>query len=106
MSMRNPHQLRTQLAGIKVEREAIGNKLQKLNAGGIDLDLLDEQAHRVLGHIGKDEVVVFSLAQQFNLSGKLLECHKPNIVSLFFSKAMKEYEASLTIKKSLLKKYI
>ncbi|MEQ1789888.1 MAG: septum formation initiator family protein [Rickettsiales bacterium] len=51
--------LEAQLAELKSEREIIGKKLKNLNASSIDLDLLDEQAHRVLGHIGEDEVVVF-----------------------------------------------
>jgi len=52
--------LKTELAEAKSKREMLEKKVQKLGNNNLDLDLLDEQARRVLGSLGKNEVVLFT----------------------------------------------
>ncbi|MEQ1705585.1 MAG: septum formation initiator family protein [Rickettsiales bacterium] len=51
--------MKAELAEIKNKRESLEKKVQKLNPGSLDLDLLDEQSRHVLGRAGKGEVVIF-----------------------------------------------
>lgn len=51
--------LQAELASVRAKREALEVKVARLNSESLDLDLLDEQARRVLGMAGKDEVVYF-----------------------------------------------
>lgn len=51
--------LQAELAEVEAQREALEKKVRRLSSQSLDLDLLDEQARRILGVAGKDEVVVF-----------------------------------------------
>lgn len=51
--------LQDELADTKAKREILEKKVQKLSNNSLDLDLLDEQARKVLGTTGKNEVVLF-----------------------------------------------
>ena len=46
------------LAALEAERDALANKTERLSRGEIDLDLLDEQARRVLGLGRPDEIII------------------------------------------------
>lgn len=49
--------LRDELAGLKADRAAIQNKTTRLSSGSLDLDLLDEQARKVLSLGRSDEII-------------------------------------------------
>lgn len=51
--------LKAELAEVKKQKEAMENKINKLSNKNLDLDLLDEQAKKILGVAGKNEVVIF-----------------------------------------------
>lgn len=51
--------LKTEVQETKAKREVLEKKVQKLSNNSLDLDLLDEQARKVLGTTGKNEVVLF-----------------------------------------------
>jgi len=51
-------QLQTQLEGLVTERMAAKNRAHRLSDEYLDLDLLDEQARKVLGLIRGDEIIV------------------------------------------------
>ncbi|MEM6904772.1 MAG: septum formation initiator family protein [Pseudomonadota bacterium] len=46
------------LARLEAERERLANLVARLGPGHLDLDLLDERARRVLGHIRADELII------------------------------------------------
>ena len=50
--------LRTELAELRAEREALANRVLRLSGSYLDLDLLDERARAVLGFVREDELVV------------------------------------------------
>ena len=50
--------LTTELAALKAERALAANKTRGLSDGSLDLDLLDEQARRVLGLARTDEILI------------------------------------------------
>jgi len=50
--------LEAELAGLRAERAAIENKTRRLSTDTLDLDLLDEQARRVLGLGRPDEILI------------------------------------------------
>ncbi|WP_375227430.1 FtsB family cell division protein [Roseobacter sp. S98] len=50
--------LRTQLADLEAEVSRMENLTLRLSDDYLDLDLLDEQARRVLGRIRADEIVI------------------------------------------------
>lgn len=50
--------LRRQLAGVSAEVVRMENLTHRLSDDYLDLDLLDEQARRVLGRIRADEIVI------------------------------------------------
>jgi cell division protein FtsB len=50
--------LKAELAALEAERAALANKTERLSRGGIDLDLLDEQARKVLGLGHPDEIII------------------------------------------------
>lgn len=50
--------LRVELALIEAERTAVENKVRRLSTESLDLDLLDEQARRVLGLGHVDELII------------------------------------------------
>lgn len=50
----------TQLDYIRAERINLEHKVKLLRNESIDLDLLDEQARKVLGYARGDEVVIFT----------------------------------------------
>ena len=41
------------------ENIAIKNKVERLSDTSLDLELLDQQARKILGMIGEDEVIIF-----------------------------------------------
>ena len=41
------------------ESNAIKNKIRRLSDVSLDLELLDEQARKILGMIGEEELIVF-----------------------------------------------
>jgi cell division protein FtsB len=51
-------QLRGELAQLQSERAAISNRTHRLSNEGLDPDLLDEQARKVLGLGRADEVII------------------------------------------------
>jgi len=51
-------QLQLQLDALKQERAIAQNRAYRLSDGYLDLDLLDEQARKVLGYIRGDEIIV------------------------------------------------
>ena len=50
--------LRAELTDLQAERAAIRNETERLSVQGLDLDLLDEQALKVLGLGRPDEIIV------------------------------------------------
>ena len=56
--------LSTQLAALKVEHEALDLQVRQFQTGSIDGDLLDEEAHRLLGRAQKNELVVMFTPSQ------------------------------------------
>jgi cell division protein FtsB len=50
--------LRAELAAVQTDRAAVANKARRLSAEHLDLELLDEQARRVLGLGRADEIIV------------------------------------------------
>jgi cell division protein FtsB len=50
--------LRTDLAQLQAERATISNKTRRLSTEYLDLDLLDEQARKVLGFARPDEIII------------------------------------------------
>lgn len=50
--------LRGELEAVRVERGAIETKVRRLSLEALDAELLDEQARRVLGLAGADELQV------------------------------------------------
>jgi len=50
--------LRHQLAGVRAEVARMENLTQRMSDEYLDLDLLDEQARRVLGMVRADEIVI------------------------------------------------
>ncbi len=50
--------LRRELAELEAERSVIENKTRRLSTEYLDLDLLDEQARKVLGMARGDEIVI------------------------------------------------
>ena len=51
-------QLQERLSALRAERAVIENKTERLSAGQLDPDLLDEQARKVLGLARPDEIIV------------------------------------------------
>ena len=41
------------------KNKAVKNKIKRLSDTALDLELLDEQARKILGLIGEDELIVF-----------------------------------------------
>jgi cell division protein FtsB len=52
-------ELKAQLAGLRDERARWELRVASLKSESIDKDLLDEEAHALLDHVAKDEVVLF-----------------------------------------------
>ena len=50
--------LQSELTEVKRKHEALEHKVRLLSDNSLDLDMLDEQARRVMGVAGKDEVVI------------------------------------------------
>lgn len=50
--------LRAELARIEAEVAALENKTRRLSDTYLDLDLLDEQARKVLGYARPDEIII------------------------------------------------
>ena len=46
---------------INEKNKAIKNKIRRLSDTGLDLELLDQQARKILGLIGEDELIVFKI---------------------------------------------
>ncbi len=57
---RKLEQIKLELVQVRAARETLDKKVRRLSSNSLDLDLLDEQARRVLGLAGKNEVVVFT----------------------------------------------
>lgn len=57
-------QLKTEMERIRAEREGLEHKVKLLSASSLDLDMLDEQAHRVLGLAATNEIMVFAPQQK------------------------------------------
>lgn len=51
-------ELQAELALLRVEREALQNRVRRLDEGYLDLDLLDERARAVLGRARPDELLI------------------------------------------------
>jgi len=56
---RRYEQITSDLAAIRIKREALDKKIKLMSSSSLDLDMLDEQARTTLGLAGKDEVVLF-----------------------------------------------
>jgi cell division protein FtsB len=50
--------LRAELTALLAERARIANKTERLSLGSLDLELLDEQARKVLGLGRPDEILI------------------------------------------------
>ncbi|MGG7565650.1 FtsB family cell division protein [Rhodovulum sp. DZ06] len=50
--------LETELAGLRAERARMENLTLRLSDSYLDLDLLDERARIVLGHVGENDAVI------------------------------------------------
>ncbi len=50
--------LKAELADIQAERAELDGRVRALSSNSLDLDMLDEQARKVLGYAAPDEVVV------------------------------------------------
>lgn len=50
--------LQAELDALRIERAAIANKTRRLSSDSLDLDLLDEQARKVLGLGRPDEILI------------------------------------------------
>lgn len=50
--------LQSELTVLKADRLTIENRATRLSTGSLDLDLLDEQARKVLGLARQDEVLI------------------------------------------------
>lgn len=55
---REANQLESELSDLKSENEFLSNKIKGMRSDNLDLDLLEEQAERVLGFCRKEDVVV------------------------------------------------
>ncbi len=51
------HQLRQDLATLRDQRLALSNKTDRLSESPLDLELLDEQARKILGLARTDEII-------------------------------------------------
>ena len=51
--------LAEELKSINEKTKAVKNKIRRLSNTDLDLELLDQQARKVLGLIGEDELIVF-----------------------------------------------
>ncbi|MEM8788164.1 MAG: septum formation initiator family protein [Pseudomonadota bacterium] len=51
-------QLDVELAALRAERAVLENRTRRLSSDFLDLDLLDEQARKVLGLARADEIVI------------------------------------------------
>ena len=51
--------LTIELKLVREENKAVKNKISRLSDTGLDLELLDQQARKILGLIGEDELIVF-----------------------------------------------
>lgn len=58
--------LQKELANIRAERQTMEHKVAHLRSDALDLDLLDEQARRILGQSSKDEMLIITDEQQPN----------------------------------------
>lgn len=52
------NRLQADLASLKAEREAVANKVERLSTESLDLELLDEQARKVLSLARPDEIII------------------------------------------------
>ena len=50
--------LKEELAALRTERAAIANKTERLSSGHLDLDILDEQARKVMGFGRPNEIIL------------------------------------------------
>jgi cell division protein FtsB len=50
--------LQDELAGLRAERRSIANKARRMSNDYLDIDLLDEQARRILGMARGDEIII------------------------------------------------
>ena len=53
--------LTKELKLINEKTKAVKNKIRRLSDTGLDLELLDQQARKILGLIGEDELIVFQI---------------------------------------------
>ncbi len=58
--------LQNKLANVEITKQELINKMQNkknkvdgMSLDSLDLDLLDEESRKVLGYVGKDEVVIY-----------------------------------------------
>ena len=55
---REEARLELELAGLRADRAEMENLTHRLSESWLDLDLLDERARDVLGHVRMDEIVI------------------------------------------------
>jgi len=60
------YQLKNQARNIEIEKASLNNKIRVkrdmikgMDYESLDLDLVDEQSRKILGYVGKDEVVIY-----------------------------------------------
>lgn len=51
-------ELTAELAGLREDRRALENKVERLSTDYLDLELLDERARAVLGYVRRDELII------------------------------------------------
>ncbi len=55
---READQLESELISLKSENEFLGNKIKGMRSDSLDLDLLEEQAEKILGFCRAEDIVV------------------------------------------------
>lgn len=65
--------LQDKLANVEITKQELINKMQNkknkvdgMSLNSLDLDLLDEESRKVLGYVGKDEVVIYQENKEKN----------------------------------------
>ena len=53
--------LAKELKAVNEKTKLVKNKIKRLSDTSLDLELLDQQARKILGLIGEDEVIVFKI---------------------------------------------
>lgn len=71
------YQIKNQARNIEIEKTTLQNKIRVkhemikgMDYESLDLDLVDEQSRKILGYVGKDEIVIYQENQDKNNNHK------------------------------------